>query len=139
MNQYVARGLKVLAIAVVIVAAAVAAKWGYEKVFVSPDAWYAQVDSEKLTTADENNNEFDYHYDLPAVSAEGATETLGFDTSRELREGAYLRLETLALRGVSSWEEVTWDEIPAAAQEKLASPEAFAATEAIVGEAPHAS
>ena len=139
MNRYVARSLKVLAIVAVIVVAAVAAGWGYEKVFVSSDAWYAQVDNEKLTTAGENNNGFDYHYDLPAVSAEGATETLGFDTSRELREGAYLRLETLALRGVSSWEEVAWDEIPTAAQEKLVPPEGQDATEAIAGEASHAS
>ena len=139
MNRYVARGLKVLAIAAALVLAAVAAGWGYEKVFISSDAWYAQVDNEKLTTADENNNGFDYHYDLPAVSAEGATETLGVDTSRELREGAYLRLETLALRGVSSWEEVAWDEIPAAAQEKLVPPESQDATEAIAGEASHAS
>ena len=139
MNRYVARGLKVLAIAAALVLAAVAAGWGYEKVFISSDAWYAQVDNEKLTTADENNNGFDYHYDLPAVSSEGATETLGFDTSRELREGAYLRLETLALRGVSSWEEVAWDEIPAAAQEKLVPPESQDATDAIAEKASHAS
>ena len=115
------RGLKVLAVVAVIALAAVAVRWGYEKVFVIADVWYVQVDNGKLTVADENNNGFDYHYELPAVSATGATETLGFDTSRELREGAYLRLETLALRGVSSWEEVTWDEIPAAAQDVLAS------------------
>lgn len=139
MNRYVARGLKVLIIAAAIVLAAVAAKWGYEKAFISPDTWYVQVDNEKLTAAGENNNGFDYHYDLPAVSAEGASEALEFDTSRELREGAYLRLETLALRGVTAWEEVAWDEIPAAAQEKLTPPEASAAPEAIAEEVPHAS
>lgn len=139
MNRYVVRGLKVLAIATAIVLAAMAARWGYEKAFTSPDVWYVQVDNEKLTAADENNNGFDCHYELPAVNAEGVTETLGFDTSRELREGAYLRLETLALRGVSSWEEVAWDEIPTAAQEKLVPPEGQDAPEAMSGEVSHAS
>ena len=120
-GEIMKRGLKVLAVVAVIALAAVAVRWGYEKVFVTADVWYVQVDNGKLTVADENNNGFDYHYELPAVSATGATETLGFDTSRELREGAYLCLETLALRGVSSWEEVTWDEIPIAAQDVLAS------------------
>ena len=49
------------------------------------------------------------------------TGTLGFDTSRELREGAYLKLETLALRGVVSWEEVQQKDIPAAAWDVLAN------------------
>lgn len=139
MNRYVARSLKVLIIVAAIVLAVVAAKWGYEKAFISPDTWYARVDNEKLAAADENNNGFDYHYELPAVSATGTSEVLEFDTSRELREGAYLRLETLTLRGVTSWEEVAWDEIPAAAQEKLTPPKASAATEAIAEGVPHAS
>ena len=95
---------------------------GYDRVFVSPDTYYAQVDNARLSKAEDNGNEFDYHYELPAVSEDGDTTELGFDTSRELRESAYLKLETLALRGVVRWEEVTWDEIPAAAQTQLDAP-----------------
>ena len=110
----------VIALAVIGVAAG-AAWWGYGQVFGSGDVWYAQVDGERLSAAGENNNGFDYHYDLPAVSETGETQTVGFDTSRELRDGAYLKLEMLALRGVVRWEEVTWDNIPAAAQAHLSS------------------
>ena len=78
--------------------------WGYDRVFMSPEVWYAQVDASCLTKANENNNDFPYHYDLLAA---------------KLRDGAYLRLETLMLRGVISWEEVSWEEIPAGAQEHL--------------------
>ncbi len=107
-------------VTVLVVCAAGFAAWqGYRA-----DAYYAQVDADKLSSAGENNNGFDYHYDLPAFSAKGEEKELGFDTSRELRDGAYLKLETLALRGVTSWEEVSWDEIPAAAQDKLPAPAA---------------
>ena len=48
---------------------------------------------------------------------------MDFDTSRVLRDGAYLRLEIAAFRGVISWEEVAWAELPAAVQSKLKTPE----------------
>ncbi len=110
-------------VALAVVALVGAGAWfGYRAVFTEPEAWYAQVDADRLTPADDNNNDFDYHYDLPAVSADGRERELGFDTSRELRDGAYLKLETLALRGVFSWEEVAWDEVPETAQAKLPAP-----------------
>ena len=108
----------ILVIAVVITCG-VGAWWGFGQVFTEFDEWYAQVDSDRLSEAGENANGFDYHYDLPAANASGEVEEIGFDTSRELREGAYLKLETLALRGVVKWEEVSWDEIPEAAQEQI--------------------
>lgn len=103
------RGLKVLtvvAVLAVIAAAGAVVRWGYDQVFVTPSIWYAQVDNACVSAAEENGNDFPYHYELPAVSEAGDGETIGFDTARELREGAYLRLETLALRGVRTWEEV---------------------------------
>lgn len=116
------RAVKVLVVLALIGIAAVGAWWGYNQMFGAGEAWYVQVDNARLTQAGENNNDFPYHYDLPAVDAGGEERVLGFDTSRELREGAYLHLTTLALRGVVRWEEVAWEEIPAPAQEKLASP-----------------
>ena len=67
------RMLKVLIALAVIGVAAGAAWWGYGQVFGSGDVWYAQVDSERLSAAGENNNGFDYHYDLPAANAAGKT------------------------------------------------------------------
>ena len=116
------RAVKVLVVLALIGVAAVGAWWGYNQMFGAGEAWYVQVDNTRLTQAGENNNDFPYHYDLPAVDAAGEERELGFDTSRQLREGAYLHLTTLALRGVVRWEEVAWEEIPAPAQEKLAPP-----------------
>ena len=49
----------------------------------------------------------------------GAQAEIAFQTSRELRDGAYLDLETTPRRGVVSWEEIGYDELPAAARDKL--------------------
>lgn len=117
MKRLIATVLVVMAL----VLAGIGLKWGYDQVFVNADTWYAQVDSSHMSAADENGNDFDVHYELPAVDAGGDVRTLGFDTSRELREGAYLKLETLALRGVVSWEEVQQKDIPAAAWDVLAN------------------
>lgn len=38
--------------------------------------------------------------------------SLSFKTSRELREGAYLKLEVMPVRGVIGWEEVQYDGLP---------------------------
>lgn len=35
-----------------------------------------------------------------------------FNTGRELRESAYLKLKVLALTGVNKWEEIQFDELP---------------------------
>ncbi len=113
------RAAAIVATVAILGLVAVGLRWGYEKVFTAPEVWYVQVDNACVTDAPENNNDFDYHYELPAVSQTGETGTIGFDTSRVLRDGAYLKLETLALRGVRNWEEVAWDDIPAAAQAKL--------------------
>ena len=110
-----------IAAVAVIVVVGIAVWWGYDQVFVTSDAWYAQVDNEQMSQAGENNNGFDYHYELVAANEAGETQTLGFDTSRELRDDAYLCLETMAMRGVVRWHEVSWDEIPAQAQAALDS------------------
>ncbi len=118
------RAFGIVAAVLLIAAAAYALRLGYDRIFVSTETYYAQVDNTCVSEAGENANGFDYHYELPAVSESGDTTKLGFDTSRELREDAYLKLDTLALRGVVRWEEVAWDEIPAAAQEGLDAPTA---------------
>ena len=96
----------------------------YRAAFVDAATWYTQVDNTRLTVAEDNANDFDHHYDLVGWNAEGASEDLSFDTSRELREDAYLKVETLFLRGVVSWEEVAWEDVPAAAQGELEAPAA---------------
>ena len=42
----------------------------------------------------------------------GKSREIKFKTSRQLREGAYLKLEFLNIAGVRNWEEVQLEELP---------------------------
>ncbi len=53
-----------------------------------------------------------YRYTLPSYGEGGDQTELSFGTSRILREGAYLKLTTLPMRGVTDWEEVAWEDLP---------------------------
>ena len=79
---------------------------------------YVKVDNARVA-AIEPRAGMEYEYRLDGVAADGAQVEIAFQTSRELRDGAYLDLETKPLRGVVSWEEVDYDELPAAARDKL--------------------
>ena len=79
---------------------------------------YVKVDNAHVT-AIEPRAGMEYEDRLDGVAADGAQAEIAFQTSRELRDGAYLDLETKPLRGVVSWEEIGYDALPAAARDKL--------------------
>ena len=58
-------------------------------------------------------------YRLPAYDEQGNGREVSFGTERQLREGAYLKLEIEPIRGVVGWEEVSFDELPQEAQAHL--------------------
>ena len=45
-----------------------------------------------------------------------------FGASKELKEGAFIRLTVMPIRGVIEWKEVQYDELPAAVQGNYAAP-----------------
>lgn len=79
--------------------------------------FYTQIDNSKYTVSHQKGNIY-YSYVLTSYDEKGNKRELKFDTLRELRNSAYLRLKTTAV-GVIDWEEVQWAEIPNSAQEKL--------------------
>lgn len=107
-------------IAVLLVAAAVCA------VFFSNAGTtyrYTQIDNSKKEKIESRGGVIDlkggmdYQYTLPSYNEDGKEKDITFGTSRELREGAFVRL-TVALRGVIKWEEVQYDEMPLSVQDK---------------------
>lgn len=73
--------------------------------------YYVQIDNmkvESLTTTDNMK----YRYTLTAFDEAGKEKKVEFKTTRELREGAYLKLDVMAFRGVVSWNEVQKEELP---------------------------
>lgn len=96
--------------------------WFLGAVTGDPSPRWTQVDNERFETL--QDSDMQYQYRLKSYDADGAGEESTFKTERMLRDGAFLRLETLPFRGVVSWEEVSYDELPAAVQEKYERPEA---------------
>lgn len=64
-----------------------------------------------------------YQYKLTGYDERGRERELTFQTSRLLREGAYLTVHVAPLRGVTDWAEVTFGDMPSGAQEAFAGAE----------------
>lgn len=115
-------------VCVVIAIAAVIGAFGW--FFTSSSAksfYYVQVDNTKTTELGSGgrNGVIDFtggmslSYTLPAYDKEGKISELSFGTERELRDGAYLCLGVLPLRGVVEWKEIRFDELPLKVQDLL--------------------
>lgn len=77
--------------------------------------YYTQIDNSKIAEI-ESSDEMKYEYTLDAYDEDGDKKEVSFKTSRELKEGAYLCLEILPIRGVVEWAEIQKNDLPAQAQ-----------------------
>ena len=59
-----------------------------------------------------------YRYSLQVYGEDGTPSTLELDTSRILKDGAYILIRTAPLCGVLSWEEMQFEELPSAVQKR---------------------
>lgn len=79
--------------------------------------YYTKIDnadvSELPAAADMN-----YEYVLDSYDEKGKKKSLKFETSKKLRQDAYLMLE-VRLTGVHKWEEVQFKDLPSEVQEIL--------------------
>lgn len=84
--------------------------------------YYTQIDNSKIERNDSDggvinlSGGMDYSYTLPAYNENGKGKDITFGASRELREGAFIRLTVAPVRGVIEWSEVQYDELPEAVQ-----------------------
>jgi len=90
--------------------------------------YYAQIDNTKVEQVDSNGGvisfkgNLPYSYTLLSYDENGSEKEITFGTSRELREGAFIRLTVMPVRGVLDWSEVQYDELPAAVQNHYSAP-----------------
>jgi len=94
-----------LAIGVIILVAACAFTIYY--VFFKTSYRFVQIDNTAVQPVDT-----EYEYKLRTYDERGRMKDSSFRANKILRDKAYLRLETNALRGVIFWEEVSYDELP---------------------------
>lgn len=87
--------------------------------------YYVRIDNGRIRENDTSGGvvsfkgTLDYLYTLPAYNEKGKEKEITFGTSRQLREGAYLKLTVSPLRGVVEWKEVEYEELSADVREKL--------------------
>ena len=90
--------------------------------------YYAQIDNTKVAQVDTKGGvisfkgNLPYSYTLTAYDEKGGEKEITFGTSRELKEGAFIRLTVMPVRGVLDWSEVQYDELPEAVQNHYAAP-----------------
>lgn len=77
-------------------------------VFIRSVDYYTCIDNAYSQEVDNG----DYEYKLRAYDAHGKMQDVSFKANKVLRDNAYLKLETKAIRGVVFWEEVSYDELP---------------------------
>lgn len=84
--------------------------------------YYVQITAdgiEKNVTADNGKKIKLFEYELPAFDKDGKEKMMEFTAPKNLRKEAFLRIYHNDKKGVTSWEEVKKDDIPAKAQKKL--------------------
>ena len=90
--------------------------------------YYAQIDNTKVEQVDSDGGVINfkgnlpYSYTLLSYDENGSEKEITFGTSRELREGAFICLTVMPVRGVLDWSEVQYDELPAAVQNHYSAP-----------------
>ncbi|MDO4344986.1 MAG: YxeA family protein [Eubacteriales bacterium] len=77
--------------------------------------YYTKIDNEKVSEIDPHGA-MNYSYTLTAYDESGKEKELTFETGKVLSEGAYLCLEVAPIRGVVTWNEVQYDDLPEAVQ-----------------------
>ncbi len=90
----------------------------------SGSAYYARIDNSRLQQSDsdegvinlQGNGGLAYTYTLPAYNENGNEKEITFGASRELKEGAFVRLTVMPIRGVLEWSEAQYNELPEAVQ-----------------------
>ncbi len=87
--------------------------------------YFTQVDNSKTSQLESKGGVIDptggmkIEYRLPAYNESGDEREIAFGTDRELREGAYLKLEAEPIRGVVGWSEVQYDDLPPKVQAQM--------------------
>lgn len=90
--------------------------------------YYAQIDNSKIEQVHSRGGVIDLHggmdysYTLYAYDEDGNGKDITFGTSRELKEGAFIRLTVMPVRGVIEWSEVQYDELPKDVRSNYAAP-----------------
>ena len=100
--------LLIIIAVIIMIALAVGA---YYFLVVHKEIYYTQIDNTKIEEVSATDD-MKYEYTLTAYNKNGKEKEVKFKTIRELREGVYLELDVMQMRGVVDWREVQTDDLP---------------------------
>lgn len=91
--------------------------------------YYTQISNNSIKASDSEegvinlsgDGGLDFSYTLTAYDENGKEKEITFGSSKELQEGAFIRLQVMPVRGVLNWNEVSYGELPAAVREHYTS------------------
>ncbi len=81
---------------------------GYRVFFIDSTHYYVRIDNSAVKQLGRD----EYEYNLTTYDEHGKMRDMTFKATKELREGAYLELDVMFVRGVVNWREVQPDELP---------------------------
>lgn len=82
--------------------------------------YYGQIDNGSVSGITPHGG-MNYQYALHVYKENGEGTDMTLDTSRILRDGAFIRIEVAPMRGVIGWAEMLLDELPEAVRGKYAA------------------
>ncbi|WP_410985604.1 YxeA family protein [Bacillus cereus] len=88
------------------------------------DEYYVQIKTDGVKTTEKSDigeKSTSFKYKLTGFDKDGKEKELEFDVQKNLSKEAFLRVYYSDKKGVSAWEEVKKDELPAKVKEKLAA------------------
>jgi len=86
--------------------------------------YYTKIDNNCVSENNETggvvstNGNMPYLYTLRSYAENGDDKEITLGAERKLREGAFLRVTVMPIRGVLDWEEVQYNELPAPVQQQ---------------------
>ena len=82
--------------------------------------YYVRIDNTKIESLGSRkgvidfNGGMEYGYTLTGYNERGEEKSVFFGANRHLKDGAFLKLSVVPIRGVTRWEEVIFEEMPEA-------------------------
>lgn len=88
----------------------------YYLLVVESSSYYTRIDNSKVEFLS-SNTDMQYQYTLISYNENDVKREIKFKTSRKLTEGAFIKMEVMITRGVTSWQEVSYQELPSRVRE----------------------
>lgn len=90
--------------------------------------YYTQIDNTKIEQGHGRNGVIDldggmdYYYTLPSYDEKAKAKDIKFGTSKQLKEGAFIRIAVVPIRGTITWMEIKYDDLPEKVKIKYTKP-----------------